>query len=145
MLKEFREFALRGNVLDLAVGVIIGAAFNKIIDSAVNDLIMPIVSAIVGTPDFSNLYVKLGAVPADFQGPETYQSLVAAGVPVLGYGQFVTVALNFILLAFVVFWIVKGANILRRPAKDEAPAAPPPPPEDVQLLREIRDVLKAKS
>lgn len=145
MLKEFREFALRGNVLDLAVGVIIGAAFNKIIDSVVNDLIMPLVSAIVGTPDFSNLYLKLGTVPATFEGPETYKALVAAGVPVLGYGQFITVALNFILLAFVVFWIVKGANILRRPSKTEAPAAPPPPPEDIQLLREIRDTLKAKA
>ncbi|MCH8685431.1 large conductance mechanosensitive channel protein MscL [Pedomonas mirosovicensis] len=146
MFKEFKEFALRGNVLDLAVGVIIGAAFNKIIDSVVKDLIMPIVSALFGTPDFSNLYLVLGSIPADYAGSMAYKDLVAAGVPVLGYGQFITVAINFILLAFVVFWIVKGANALSRPAKkDEAPAAPPPPPEDIQLLREIRDALKAKS
>lgn len=144
MLKEFREFALRGNVLDLAVGVIIGAAFNKIIDSIVKDLIMPVVSAIVGTPDFSNLYLKLGAVPDSFAGEETYRALVDAGVPVLGYGQFLTVALNFILLAFIVFWIVKGANKLRR-RDEKKPAAPAAPPEDIQLLREIRDALKSKA
>lgn len=143
-LQEFKKFALRGNVLDLAVGVIIGAAFNKIVESAVGDLITPLVSAIIGTHDFSNLFLPLGSIPADFTGPMTYEALTKAGVPVLGFGKFITVAFNFILLAFVVFWIVKGANILRK-EPEQAQAAPPPPPEDVLLLREIRDALKATS
>lgn len=138
MLQEFKAFIMRGNVLDLAVGVIIGAAFGKIVDSVVNDLIMPVVAAVTGSPNFTNLYKALGSVPADFKGPQTYETLTKAGVPVLGYGKFITVSLNFVILAFVIFCIVKMASKMRKPAD----AAPSGPSEDVILLREIRDLLK---
>jgi large conductance mechanosensitive channel len=134
---EFKEFAVKGNVMDLAVGVIIGAAFGKIIASAVEDLIMPIVGRVVGKVDFSNLYVVLADIPEGV--PNTLVELKKAGLPVLAYGNFITVAINFIILAFVVFLMVKQMNRLKR----EAPPAPPAaPPEDVVLLREIRDSLK---
>ena len=136
---EFREFALKGNVMDLAVGVIIGAAFGKIIDSVVNDLIMPIVGAIVGKPDFTGLYVKLGAVPPGVA--DTLPALRAAGVPVFAYGSFLTVLLNFLMLAAVVFVMVKQMNRLKR-QEEAAPAPTPATPEDIVLLREIRDSLK---
>ena len=136
---EFREFAVKGNVVDLAVGVIIGGAFGKIVDSLVKDLVMPIVGRIFGGLDFSNYFVQLGNAPADFKGPMTYEALSKAGVPLFAYGNFITVALNFIILAFIIFVMVKQINRL----KSEAPPAPPAAlPEDVLLLREIRDSLK---
>jgi len=141
MSSEFREFALKGNVVDLAVGVIIGAAFGKIVDSLVKDLIMPIVGRVVGGLDFSNWFVTLGNPPAGYGGPMTYEALTKAGVPLFAYGNFITVAINFVILAFVIFLMVKQINRLKREAP-AAPAAPPATPEDVLLLREIRDSLK---
>lgn len=134
---EFKEFAVKGNVVDLAVGVIIGAAFGKIIDSFVNDLVMPVIGRVVGGLDFSNLFIALRDIPPGL--PQTLDAMKKAGIPVLAWGNFVTVALNFAILALVVFLMVKQINRMRR-----APAAPPGPPEDVLLLREIRDTLKAK-
>ena len=133
---EFREFALKGSVVDLAVGVIIGAAFGKIVDSLVKDLIMPVVSRVFGGLDFSNWFIMLGAPPPSYSGPMTYEALTKAGVPLFAYGNFITVGLNFIILAFIIFLMVKQINRLR----DTAP--PPAPPENVLLLREIRDALK---
>ena len=135
---EFKDFAMKGNVVDLAVGVIIGGAFGKIVDSVVKDLIMPIVGKIFGGLDFSNYFVMLSNAPADFKGPMTYEALSKAGVPLFAYGNFITVAINFIILAFIIFMMVKQINRLKK----EAPAAPPAPtPEDITLLREIRDAL----
>lgn len=147
LLAEFQAFAVRGNMIDLAVGVIIGAAFGKIIDSLVKDVIMPVVSFILGGQvDFSNLFWVLKAPPEGYAGPHTYDALVKAGANVLAWGNFVTILINFILLAAVVFFLVKAANKARaRLSQPEAPqeaAPPPPPPEDVALLREIRDLLK---
>ncbi|MDO6387205.1 MULTISPECIES: large conductance mechanosensitive channel protein MscL [Uliginosibacterium] len=136
---EFREFALKGNVVDLAVGVIIGGAFGKIVDSMVGDVFMPIVGAVVGKIDFSNLFLVLGTVPAGVEN--NLAALKKAGIPVLAYGNFITIAINFAILAFVIFIMIKQINRLKR----EAPAAPaeaPATPEDVLLLREIRDALK---
>lgn len=138
-MKEFREFAVKGNVIDLAVGVIIGGAFGKIVDSIVNDLIMPIVGLIFGKLDFSNLFVALGNVPEGT--PHTLEAIRKAGVPVFAYGNFITVAVNFIILAFIIFLMVKQINRLKREAPAETPA-PEATPEDVVLLREIRDSLK---
>ena len=138
-MKEFREFAVKGNVIDLAVGVIIGGAFGKIVDSIVNDLIMPIVGLIFGKLDFSNLFVALGTVPEGT--PHTLEAIRKAGVPVFAYGNFLTVAVNFLILAFIIFLMVKQINRLKREAPAEAPA-PEATPEDVVLLREIRDSLK---
>ncbi len=135
---EFREFAIKGNAIDLAVGVIIGGAFGKIIDSIVKDLVMPVIGRIIGNVDFSNLYVMLGSPPAGYAGPMTYDALTKAGVPIFAYGNFITVAINFLILAFVVFMMVRAINRLKR----DEPKAPPPVPEDVVLLREIRDALK---
>ena len=137
MMKEFKEFAVKGNVMDLAVGVIIGAAFGKIVDSIVSDLIMPVVGAIFGKLDFSNLFIILGNVPAGTG--TTLDALKKAGVPVLAYGNFITVAVNFIILAFIIFIMVKQINRLKNAEPAPAPA---PTPEDVLLLREIRDNLK---
>lgn len=142
MLKEFREFAIKGNVIDLAVGVIIGGAFGKIVGSVVDDLIMPVVGKLVGNMDFSNLFLVLGDVPAGTA--LTLAELKKAGVPVFAYGNFITVALNFLILAFAIFLMVKQINRLKRSEPAPAPAAPPPTPEDVLLLREIRDSLKQK-
>jgi large conductance mechanosensitive channel len=139
MMQEFREFAIKGNVMDLAVGVIIGGAFGKIVDSVVNDLIMPVVGLIFGKLDFSNLFVILGTVPDGI--PRTLDALRKAGVPVFAYGNFITVAVNFLILAFIIFIMVKQINRLKREAP-AAPAAPAPTPEDVVLLREIRDSLR---
>ena len=136
---EFKEFAMKGNVVDLAVGVIIGAAFGKIVDSIVKDLIMPIVGRVLGGLDFSNYFVKLADPPAGYNGPMTYEALSKAGVPLFAYGNFITVAINFIILAFIIFVMVKQINRLKKEAPAEAPAAPA---EDVVLLREIRDSLK---
>ena len=136
--KEFREFAVKGSVVDLAVGVIIGGAFGKIVDSLVKDIIMPIVGAIFGGLDFANYFIALKSPPAGYSGPMTYDALTKAGVPVLAYGNFVTVAINFIILAFIIFLMVKQINRLKR---ETPPAAPPAPPEEVLLLRQIRDSL----
>ncbi len=140
MMQEFREFAVKGNVMDLAVGVIIGAAFGKIVDSLVGDIIMPIIGSIFGKLDFSNLFIVLGQVPAGTA--TTLDALKKAGVPVLAYGSFITVAVNFIILAFVVFMMIKQVNRLRR--TEPAAAVPVVTPEDVVLLREIRDSLRGR-
>ena len=140
MMKEFREFAIKGNVIDLAVGVIIGGAFGKIVDSVVSDLIMPVVGLVFGKLDFSNLFVVLGSVPPGTA--MTLDALKKAGVPVFAYGNFLTVAVNFLILAFIIFMMIKQINRLKREAPEPAPAAPAAPPEDIVLLREIRDSLK---
>jgi large conductance mechanosensitive channel len=138
MMKEFKEFAMKGNVMDLAVGVIIGGAFGKIVDSVVSDLIMPIVSLIMGGKlDFSGLFVVLGNVPPGTA--MTLDALKKAQVPVFAYGNFITILVNFIILAFIIFMMIKQMNRLR---KAEPPAPPPAEPEDIVLLREIRDSLK---
>lgn len=134
---EFKQFALKGNVMDLAVGVIIGAAFGKIVDSAVNDLVMPVVGRVLGNIDFSNFFIALGTVPAGI--PQTLEAVRKAGVPVLAWGNFVTVALNFAILALIIFVMVKQINRIKR---EEPPPPAPATPEDIQLLREIRDSLR---
>ena len=136
MLQEFKNFAIKGNVMDLAVGVIIGAAFGKIVDSVVNDLIMPIIGRATGGLDFSNYFVALKDIPAGT--PVTLDAVKKAGVPVFAYGNFITIAIYFVILAFIIFMMVRWINKL----KAEAPAAPPAELEDVKLLREIRDALK---
>lgn len=136
---EFREFALKGNVMDLAVGVIIGAAFGRIVDSLVKDLIMPVVSRIFGGLDFSNWFIMLANPPSGYSGPMTYEALTKAGVPLFAYGNFITIAINFVILALVIFVMVKQVNRIK---KEAPPPAPAPTPEDVLLLREIRDALK---
>lgn len=140
MLKEFREFALRGNVLDMAVGIIIGAAFTTIVQSAVNDVIMPPIGLILGGVDFSDLFVNLSSQPAD--------SLVAAkegGIPVIAYGAFINAVISFVIVAFVLFWIIRAMNMLKRKEEAAPPAAPAEPPREQVLLEEIRDLLKSKS
>ena len=139
MMQEFREFAIKGNVIDLAVGVIIGGAFGKIVGSLVDDVIMPMVGLVFGKLDFSNLFVVLGTAPEGTA--RTLAAMKAAGVPVLAYGSFITVAINFLILAFIIFLMIKQVNRLKRQAP-AAPASPPPTPEDVKLLREIRDSLR---
>jgi large conductance mechanosensitive channel len=136
-MKEFREFAIKGSVVDLAVGVIIGAALGKLVDSLVKDLIMPVVGRVVGGLDFSNWFIMLGAPPPGYNGPMTYDALTKAGVPLLAYGNFLTVTINFLILAFIIFLMVKEINKLKR----ANPSPPPPPPEQIELLREIRDAL----
>ncbi len=142
MLQEFKQFALKGNVVDLAIGVIIGGAFGKIVESLVGDLIMPMLSAVLGRVDFSNLFIVLGSVPAGVGS--SLEALRKAGVPVLAYGSFLTVLVNFILLAFVIFILIRQINRLRSTPEPAAPAAPTAPPEDVLLLREIRDSLQQR-
>ena len=138
MLKEFKEFAMKGNVMDLAVGVIIGGAFGKIVDSIVVDLIMPLVAWIMGGKlDFSGMFFVLGSVP---EGTAmTLDALKKAQVPVFAYGNFITILVNFVILAFIIFMMIKQMNRLR---KAEPPAPPAATPEDIVLLREIRDSLK---
>jgi large conductance mechanosensitive channel len=139
MIQEFKDFAVKGNVIDLAVGVIIGGAFGKIVDSIVGDLIMPVVGAVVGKLDFSSLFLVLGTAPTGTA--MTLTDLKKAGVPVFAYGSFITVAVNFAILAFIIFLMVKQINRLKK----EAPVAAPAPAvtaEDILLLREIRDSLK---
>ena len=139
IMKEFRAFAVKGNVIDLAVGVIIGGAFGKIVDSLVNDIVMPLISTLLGGRiDFTNLFVVLGTAPDNV--PRTFDALKKAGVPIFAYGNFITISINFILLAFVIFQMVKIVNKIR--LQDEEPKPTPPTPEDVMLLREIRDSLK---
>ena len=139
MMTEFKEFAVKGNVMDLAVGVIIGGAFGKIVESVVGDMVMPIVGAIIGKLDFSNLFITLGQIPEGTA--RTLADLKKAGVPVFAYGNFITVAVNFAILAFIIFMMVKQINRLKKEAPAE-PEAAPATPEDVVLLREIRDSLK---
>ena len=140
MLQEFREFIAKGNVLDLAVGVIIGAAFGTIVSSLTDDLIMPVVGWIFGGADFSNYFVRLGDLPAGYTGSTTnYAALKEAGVAMFGYGQFLTTLVNFLILAWIIFMLVKFANKAMRRAPD-APAGP----SEVDLLTEIRDELKRR-
>ena len=142
LVSEFKTFINRGNVMDLAVGVIIGGAFATITKSLTDDLIMPVVGYIFGGADFSGYFLRLGDLPADFKGnPTSYADLKAAGVAMFGWGQFLTVLVNFIILAFIIFLLVKVMNRLTT-KPDPAPAAPAPTPEDIVLLREIRDSLK---
>lgn len=139
---EFKAFIARGNVLDLAVAVIIGAAFATIVASLTDDIIMPVVGAIFGGLDFSSHYLLLGSLPEGYTGPMTYAALKEAGVPMLGYGQFLTVLVNFLILAFIIFRLVKAAGRIMRRREEEAPAAAPA--EDTLLLREIRDALRQR-
>ena len=142
MMQEFKDFALKGNVMDLAVGVIIGGAFGKIVDSIVGDLIMPIVGKLFGGLNFSEMYVVLAPPAKAVEGVVSYATLKAAGANLFAYGNFLTIAVNFIILAFIIFMMVKQMNKLKKAEPAPAPAAPAPTPEDVILLREIRDSLK---
>lgn len=158
-LKEFQAFISKGNVMDLAVAVIIGAAFSNIVNSLVKDIVNPILGVLVGRPDFTNLFVVLKPVEG-YTGPQTYEALVKAGATVFGYGAFLTAVVQFLLLAFVIFWLIKVVTTIRKRLEAEAakllkaeeekkaaaPApAPAPTPEDVVLLREIRDLLKSSA
>lgn len=137
VMQEFKDFAIKGNVVDLAVGVIIGAAFGKIVGSVVDDLIMPLVGKALGNINFADMFIALKDIPAGTA--MTLEAVKKAGVPVFAYGNFITICFNFAILAFIIFVMVKQINRL----KAEVPTAPPPPtPEDVTLLREIRDALK---
>ena len=140
MLKEFREFIARGNVLDLAVAVIIGAAFGKIVTSLTEDLIMPLIGAVFGNVDFSSLFVLLGPVPDGYRGsPTDYAALKAAGAPLFGYGQFITEIVNFLIVAAAIFVLVKAVNRVHR---REAPA--PGGPTEIELLTDIREELRRR-
>jgi large conductance mechanosensitive channel len=139
MLQEFKKFAMRGNVVDLAIGVIIGAAFGKIIDSLVNDIIMPVIGRITGGLDFTNYFI--GLTPAASQAP-TYDAAKKAGAAI-GYGSFITVSVNFLIIAWVLFLVVRGINRMFHEAQ-AAPPPPAPPSKQEQLLEEIRDLLKAR-
>lgn len=144
MFKEFRDFINRGNVMDLAVAVIIGAAFGKIISSLTDDIIMPIIGKLTGGLDFSSHFIKLGAVPATYTGSlSDYAALKKAGVPLFGWGAFITQAVNFLIIAFVIFLLVRAINKMS-PKPEAAPAEPATEPADITLLREIRDELKKK-
>ena len=136
--REFREFAVKGNVIDLAVGVIIGAAFGKIVDSLVKDIIMPVVSRIFGGLDFSSYFVMLANPPAGYNGPMTYEALTKAGVPLFAYGNFFTVAINFLILAFIIFMMVRQINRLKR----QEPPAAAAVSDELVVLREIRDAVR---
>ena len=140
----FREFLARGNVLDLAVAVIIGAAIATLVASLTADIIMPVIGAIIGDVDFSSYFILLGPIPADYTGdPNNYAALKAAGVPMLGYGQFLTAIVDFLILAFIIYQLVQAATRARRRAQDaEAPAGPS---EELLVLREIRDELRDRS
>ena len=137
IISEFREFAIKGNVVDLAVGVIIGGAFGKIVDSIVADLVMPVIGRILGGLDFSNYFFALKDIPPGVAN--TLADVKKAGVPVFAYGNFITISLNFVILAFIIFIMVKQINRLKREAPPPPPAAPP---EDLVVLKEIRDLLK---
>jgi len=139
IMKEFRAFAVKGNVIDLAVGVIIGGAFGKIVDSLVNDIVMPLISTLLGGRiDFTNLFIVLGTVPDNV--PRTFDALKKAGIPIFAYGNFITISINFILLAFVIFQMVKIVNKIR--LQDDEPKPNLLISEEIILLREIRDQLK---
>lgn len=139
MLKEFKEFIARGNVMDMAVGIIMGAAFTAIVNSMVGDLIMPVIGVATSGVDFADKYIALNG--------ETYANLKAAqdaGTPILTYGKFINAVINFVIVAFVIFMLVKGVNKLKRQAEDPKAKDAPPPPADIQILSEIRDILKKK-
>ena len=139
MLKEFKEFAIKGNMLDLAVGIIIGAAFGTVVNSLVNDILMPLISSVIGTPDFSNLFLVLrNRTGAAFTSVKAARD---AGAVVLAYGLFLNAIIAFLIVAAALFFVVKAMNRLRR-QEETAPAAPPEPPAEVRLLGEIRDLLK---
>jgi large conductance mechanosensitive channel len=140
-IKEFKEFAMKGNVIDLAVGVIIGGAFGKIVDSLVNDIVMPLIAAVIGKPDFSSLYVVLKGTVAE--GTPLAEARKIAGTSIFAYGNFITILINFLLLALVIFIFIKGINRLKR-NQEATPAAPPAPSAQETLLTEIRDLLKQK-
>lgn len=156
-LKEFQAFISKGNVMDLAVAVIIGAAFSAIVNSLVKDVVNPFLGFVAGKPDFTNLFIVLKDAP-NYTGPQTYEALTKAGATVLGYGAFLTAVVQFLLLAFVIFWLVRVVTTVRKHVEAQAarlledkkaqeaakPVAPAPTPEDVALLREIRDLLKAQ-
>ncbi len=143
MFKEFRAFIARGNVMDLAIAVIIGGAFGKIVTSLTEDVIMPVIGKIFGGLDFSSYFIVLGTVPEKLQGSTDYAALKKAGVPLLGYGQFITQAVNFLIIAFIIFLMMRAVNrLMTKP--EAAPAEPAPEPADVALLREIRDELRAR-
>ncbi|MBR0566789.1 large conductance mechanosensitive channel protein MscL [Azoarcus sp. L1K30] len=140
LMKEFKEFAMRGNVIDLAVGVIIGGAFGKIVDSLVKDIVMPVVGRLIGGVDFGQLYINLGS--------ESFDTLAAAekaGAPLIKYGNFINTSINFLIIAFAIFIAIKAINKLKRAEPPAPPPAPAPEPEDIKLLREIRDALKQRS
>ena len=138
MLNEFKEFISKGNVMDLAVGVIIGGAFGKIVSSLVNDVVMPIVGKLVGGVDFGQLYLNLGQ-----QSFDTLEAAEKAGAPIVKYGAFINATIDFVIIAFVIFMAIKGMNSLKR-KEDAPPAEAPADPEDIVLLREIRDALKQR-
>jgi large conductance mechanosensitive channel len=143
MLGEFKQFIARGNVLDLAVGVIIGGAFGKIVSSLTDDVLMPVIGKITGGIDFSSKFILLGDIPASYKGSDIdYAALKKAGVAMLGYGSFITAVINFLIMAFVIFLLVRQANKLM-PKAPESPAVPVGPSE-VELLAEIRDALKSR-
>jgi large conductance mechanosensitive channel len=155
MLKEFRAFVMRGNVLDLAVAVIIGAAFGRIVTSLTDDLIMPIIGKVFGGLDFSSYFVRMGAVPKGYAGSlSDYAALKKAGVPLLGYGAFATQVVNFLIVATIIFLLIRAVNrageIIERETaslrreQEAVPVAPKPEPVEIALLREIRDELKAQ-
>ena len=138
LMREFREFAVKGNVIDLAVAVIIGVAFGKIVDSLVKDVIMPVVGRIFGGFDFSNYFVMLASPPPGYNGPMTYDALTKAGVPLFAYGNFVTVAINFLILAFIIFLMIRQINRLKRQEQPPAPVVS----DELVVLREIRDAVR---
>ena len=141
MFKEFKTFIMRGNVLDLAVAVIIGAAFGKIVTSLTEDILMPLIGKVFGGLDFSSYFLLLGDIPADYAGsPTDYAALKKAGVPLFGYGEFITQAVNFVIVAFIIFLLIRAVNRVMPKAEEAAPADP----ADVVLLREIRDELRAR-
>ena len=142
-MSEFKEFASKGNVVDLAVGVIIGAAFAKIVDSVVKDLIMPVVGRIFGGLDFSNYFIVLAPPPPNYSGPMTYEALSKAGVPLLAYGNFITVVLNFLILAFIIFLLVRFVKKVVREVEAKQEESPKGPSE-VDILTEIRDELRRR-
>lgn len=138
MIQEFKAFIARGNVLDLAVAVIIGAAFGKIVTSLTEDVIMPVIGKLFGGLDFSSYFLTMGPVPAALRGSTDYAALKKAGVPLLGYGEFITQAVNFLIVAFIIFLMIRAVNRM----VPKAPEAAPADPADVVLLREIRDELR---
>ena len=138
MLQEFKEFAMRGNVVDMAVGIVIGAAFGKIVSSFVNDVLMPPLGLVMGNMDFSQLFVNLSDKPVD-----TLAQAVEGGVPVIAYGSFINTVLDFIIVAFAIFMVVRAMNKMKK-KEEEAPSAPPEPSAEEKLLAEIRDTLKAQ-
>ena len=139
MLKEFKEFAMRGNVVDMAVGIIIGAAFGKIVTSLVNDMIMPPIGLLLGRADFGNLFLVLNGTHYD-----TLAAAEQAGAPVIRYGTFINALLDFVIVAFAVFVLVRTMNTIMKKAEAKAEASPPPPSEEVKLLKEIRDAVRAR-